>query len=303
MHRARGVVLDQIEHRQQMMHDVLDPITTVEAVRHVVATSSTRTRRADDAPRARSSRSGTPCACSGSQISLNGILSVKQRLPGSSSPDGFGAREVVVPEQVAAQRWSAVQALRQVVGERLGSWEQLAARACAARRRTQLAARAHRGVAREHLLDQRRAGARETHDEDRLRHVGAHGRARQQLERCRARRTARGAQKTLRRPARLIAQSAAPRRRACALPSTKSRQASSYRPSAIEQPPAFEPPIAIERGGGLDDRERLRVAPGARQELRPQQIDVAWRPPPPRRGRATPRREPDRPRTSCSFDQ
>ena len=48
---------------------------------------------------------------------------------------------------------------------------------------------------------------------------------------------------------------------------------------AIVQASARELSVAIERRGGLDDRESLRVATGAGQELRPQQIDIARRAP------------------------
>ena len=167
--------------------------------------------------------------------------------------------------------------LRQVGGEPLGTWKQVVRQLAKLRRKRKLATRAHRRMAREHLFDERRSGAWETHDEDWLRHVGANGRTRQQLELV-STEALPEARKKFFDGFSLVAQSAALGGELCfALDEIMPGLVISS--NAIVQPPALESPIAIERGGGLNDRERLRVAPGARQELRPQQINVLWRPP------------------------
>ena len=167
--------------------------------------------------------------------------------------------------------------LCQVGGKRLGTGKQVVGKLAKLRRKSELAARAHRRMAREHLFDERRSGAREAHDEDRLRHVGV-GPWRAAAARSCLDEESPEAPEELLDSFRLIAQSAA-------LGGEFGLALDEITPGfvistkAIVQSSARELPIAIERRGGLDDRECLRVAAGAGQELRPQQIDIAGGPP------------------------
>src|SRR5688572_18599867 len=164
-----------------MMHRILDPVATVEAVSQIV-----RHHRHADVER----MTHYPhhlCVRKRHRYERQPDLVERHlvdepALAGFEESGGFGAREVVVPEHGCRVAMIGRKGLRQVGGEPLGNWKQVVRQLAKLRRKRKFATRAHRRMAREHLFDERRSGAWETHDEDWLRHVGANGRTRQQLE-------------------------------------------------------------------------------------------------------------------------
>ena len=205
---------------------------------------------------------------SGSQISLNGILSVKNALPGAEQSVLLGAREVVVAKQrggVARCRPSSVRARFSGNGSGPGNCCSANCRSSLtndssppARTAEWLASTCSISVVPERGKPMMKIGCGTS---------GAARRARQQLARCaRTKKRFRRA-KNVSTAWRVVGQAAGlGRKQPLALDEIAPRLVVAAEP--VEQAAAFEPRIAVERRRRVEDRQRfVRLARCARGEL------------------------------------
>ena len=193
-------------------------------------------------------------------------------LAGREQPVLLGTREVVIAKQRGGPAVVRCPGARQVLRKWLGSGELLQRELPQLRDEGQLAAGAHRGVAREHLLDQRRARARKTHDENRLRHLCAQRRLRQQLD-------VRADEEALQtREERLdgLCVVGEPAGFGCQQSLALDQVAPCFVVAAepIEQPTSFEPRIAVECRRSVEDSQRFAHLARSRKVIGAQQLHV-----------------------------
>jgi len=190
----------------------------------------------------------------------------------SEQPVLFGTREVVVAKQRRGPAVVRRPGARQVFRKWLGPRELLQRELPQLCDERQLTAGAHCRVAREHLLDQRRARAREAHDENRLRHVRAQRRLRQQRD-VGAHEEALQARKECLDRLRVVGQSAS---LGCEQPLAFDQVKPRFvvAPEAIQQPTSLQSRIAAQCRRGIQDRQRFARLAGSCKMIGTQQADI-----------------------------